>query len=341
VLEVDIEVERREFRVAVAFSVGDGERFALFGPSGSGKTTVLEAVAGLVAPDRGRVTLDGQVLAEAGGGGPRWRRGAAAGLAPWQRRVGLLRQSPELFPHLSVGQNLVYARSRLPDDEVGRLVDRLGLRGLVDARPAALSGGQAQRVALARSLVSRHRALLLDEPYDGLDAALRRQLTELVREEVHQRGVPAILVAHELEAAQAFADRLGVLHRGRLLQVGPPHHVVERPASRQVAELVGYRGFVPLVPDSARQASVAGVHPERLRPGARPDLGPVVSALVTAVRPAGVGFELDLHAEGATVQWVTADPAPAPGEWVKLTVVDPPCFDPGGNGLAHPEELWR
>lgn len=327
-LEVDIEVERRAFTVAVAFSVGEGERLALYGPSGSGKTTILETIAGLVVPRRGRVSLGGRQL---------------VGAPPWQRGVGLLRQNPELFPHLSVGQNLTYARSRLSDDEVSRLVARFGLEGLLDAPPGTLSGGQAQRVALARSLISRHRALLLDEPYDGLDPTLRHQLTTLVRDEVRASGVPAILVAHELAAAQAFADRLGILYRGGLLQVGSPHEVVHRPASRQVAELVGYRGFVPTgaADGPGGKPRVVAVHPERVRGGAHPDLGPVLSARVVAARPAGAGFELELVAEGAPIVWFAAELPPAPGEWVKLTVLDPPCFDAEGAALTRPEAAWR
>jgi ABC-type Fe3+/spermidine/putrescine transport system ATPase subunit len=266
------------------------------------------------------------------------------GLPPWQRGVGLLRQNPELFPHLTVGQNLTYARSRLGDDEVSQLVSRLGLKDLLDAPPGTLSGGQAQRAALARSLIGRHRALLLDEPYDGLDPALRHELTALVRGEVMANGVPAILVAHELPAAQAFADRLGVLYQGGLLQVGPPHDVVHRPASKKVAELVGYRGFVPLdaVEGGEEDADrVVGVHPERLRAGALPDLGPVLSAQVMAARPAGAGFELDLQTGGAQIVWAGAEVAPAAGDWVKVTVLDPPFFDSRGVAVAPHEVAWR
>ena len=347
-LEVDVEVERRAFPVAVNFSVDDGERFALYGPSGSGKTTILETIAGLVAPRRGRVTIDGRHLVgpagESGGGRRRWGRSDVRGLPPWQRGVVLLRQNPELFPHLTVGQNLTYARSRLGDDEVSRLVARFGLGDLLDAPPGTLSGGQAQRVALARSLISRHQALLLDEPYDGLDPTLRHELTALVRDEVKDSGVPAILVAHELPTAQAFADRLGVLFQGRLLQVGSPHDVVHRPASKKVAELLGYRGFVPLdaIEGGEEDADrVVGVHPERLRVGAHPDLGPVLSAQVMAVRPAGAGFELDLQTGGARIVWAGAEVAPAPGEWVKVTVLDPPLFDGKGVAVAPSEVAWR
>ena len=172
-------------------------------------------------------------------------------MPPWQRRVGLLRQDPGLFPHLSVAQNLAYAPASGGPSEVRELAALLGIGELLSAMPRRLSGGQAHRVALGRLLLAPCDALLLDEPYTGLDDGLRRALTDLVVSLVSMRNIPALLVAHELVEAQAFAHRLAVLDRGRILQVGPPGEVVRRPASRRVAELVGYRAFVP-VPGSSR-----------------------------------------------------------------------------------------
>ena len=237
-LDADFEVERRDFTVRAALQVGPGERLALFGPSGAGKTTVLEVIAGLVQPSRGRVVLRGRVLTSTSP--PR------CALPPWQRRVGLLRQDPGLFPHLSVMQNLAYAPASGGPAEVRELAALLGIGELLSVMPMRLSGGQAHRVALGRLLLAPCDALLLDEPYTGLDAGLRRTLTDLVVSLVSMRNIPALLVAHELVEAQAFAHRLAVLDRGRILQVGPPGEVVRRPASRRVAELVGYRAFVPV-----------------------------------------------------------------------------------------------
>jgi molybdate transport system ATP-binding protein len=322
VLEADVEVDRRDFTVAVALRVAPGERLALFGPSGAGKTTALEMIAGLVPPRRGQVVLGGRVLTRTSA--PR------VAVPPWRRRVGLLRQNPGLFPHLTVRQNLEYGAGRAPDPaRTVRLAADLGIEGLLADRPARLSGGQAHRVALGRLLLARCDALLLDEPYTGLDTSLRRALTELVRSLAADAGVPVVLVAHELTEAQAFADRLAVLDAGRLLQDGGAGEVVRRPASRRVAELVGYLSFVPIA--TGGDGAVAGVHPERVVPGAHPERGLVLSGQVRALHPAGAGWEAGLAA-GPEVVWCQL--AEAPGREATVTVLDPPCF--GQDGMFQP-----
>ncbi len=325
-LDADVEVDRRDFTVRAAVQVAAGERVALFGPSGAGKTTILEAVAGLVAPRRGRVVLGDRVLTSTAT--------PVQLVPPWQRRVGLLRQDPGLFPHLSVRGNLTYARSANPKDpaaaaELAEVAAILGIEGLLDAMPAALSGGQRHRVALGRLLLAHCDALLLDEPYTGLDASLRRSLTELVVSLVTAREVPAMLVAHELADAQAFADRLAVLDRGELLQIGPPGQVVLRPASRRVAELVGYLGFVPAGP-----AAVAGVHPERVLAGAHPGRGLVLTGSVAARRPAGAGWEADLRVDGTVITCRLPERPAADGGELVVTALDPPRFGPDGRNQA-------
>ena len=331
-LEADVEVDRREFRLSAAIGVAAGERLALFGPSGAGKTTILEAIAGLVQPRRGTVVLNGRVLTRTAA--PRHQ------VPPWQRRVGLLRQDPALFPHLSVRQNLAYAPAPgTGREEIARIAERLGLRGTLDDLPARLSGGQAHRVALGRLLASRCDALLLDEPYAGLDAGLRRDLTELVRELVAARQVPSVLVAHELEAAQAFADRMAVLDRGEILQLASPAQVVAAPAARRVAELVGYRSFV-LVPETGAGV-VAGVHPDRVVAGRQPGRGVVLAGPVRSCRPSGAGWEASVEAAGTLVPVRLPDPPePAAGEPdFVFTVLDPPCFGPDGLRVSRPEEV--
>jgi ABC-type sulfate/molybdate transport systems ATPase subunit len=332
VLAADVEVDRREFTVRAALQVAPGERLALFGPSGAGKTTLLEVIAGLVPPRRGLISLGGRVLTST--------VPPATALPPWQRRVGLLRQNPGLFPHLSVRDNLCYAPTASPSAaELSSLASVLGIEGLLAAMPARLSGGQAHRVALGRLLLARCDTLLLDEPYTGLDASLRRTLTDLVGSLVAERSVPAILVTHELTDAQAFADRLAVLDRGSLVQVGAPEEVVLRPATRRVAELVGYLGFV------ARGDQVAGIHPERVRAGASPDRGLVLTGVVAACRPAGASWEADLRVGEEMITCRLTEKPPATGREFALTALDPPYFSANGGAIpaapAMPAEGGR
>jgi ABC-type sulfate/molybdate transport systems ATPase subunit len=374
VLSAAVEVDRRDFLVCAELAVAPGERLALFGPSGAGKTTILETIAGLVRPRRAQITLGGRVLTSTAP--PR------ADMPPWRRRVGLLRQDPGLFPHLSVRANLAYgpgADSHGP--ELGALAARLGIEGLLDAMPARLSGGQQHRVALGRLLLARCDALLLDEPYAGLDASLRRGLTDLVRALVADRRVPSVLVAHELAEAQAFADRLAVLDHGVILQAGAPGEVVRYPASRRVAELVGYLGFVPVTgsgsagpagvhvlpgrvtegraagaaasadgtvagheageaagPPGAGGPAVAGIHPERVVPGARPGRGLVLTGPLTAVRPSGAGWEAELTVAGRRIACRLPDrPEPDDGQ-LTVTALDPPLFGPDGTARGQAEK---
>jgi molybdate transport system ATP-binding protein len=319
VLKADVEVDRREFTVRASIEVAQGERLALFGPSGAGKTTLLETIAGLVDPRAGVVELAGRTLTRTGK--PR------VAVPPWQRGVGLLRQDPGLFPHLSVRDNLAYARpADARGSELTSLADALGIGELLAAMPARLSGGQQHRAALARLLLARCDALLLDEPYAGLDAAARRTLTALVVRLVTERRVPAVLVAHELADAQAFASRMAVIDRGSVLQVDDPDQVVLRPASTRVAELVGYLGFAEV------GELAAGIHPDRVLAGAVDGRGPVLTGTVAQSRPAGAGWETDVQLPSSVVTVRLADRPDPPGSPITVTALDPPLF--GRDGLA-------
>jgi thiamine transport system ATP-binding protein len=334
VLDADFSVDRREFTVRVTLRVAAGERLALFGPSGAGKTTVLETIAGLVRPTRGRIELGGRLLAST--------EPPSLSVPVWQRHAGLLRQDPGLFPHLSVRANLTYARDTpATPAEMTELAGQLGIAALLGARPAALSGGQQHRVALGRMLLAHSQVLLLDEPYAGLDEGLRRQLTTLVGDLVRARGVPAVLVAHELESAQAFADRIAVIDAGQILQDAPPDQVVLAPASRRVAELVGYRAFVPADKDLLPVRGYAGVHPERVTTGASPDRGLVLEGAVLTRRPAGAGWEADLETRGCVVTCRLPDKPPDPGNRLVVTALHPPYFDPDGAALPGPPASQR
>jgi ABC-type sulfate/molybdate transport systems ATPase subunit len=250
---------------------------ALLGRSGAGKTTTVEALAGLLRLTRGEIRLGERRLSSAGF--------PAADLRPGRRGVGLLRQNPGLFPHLTVLQNIGYAPGVTP--AAARVAgERLGLGALLGARPRGLSGGEAQRVSLARALQTKVDLLCLDEPFNSLDRPLSLELLDLLRRELEDSATAAILVTHQLEEAQAFAHRLAVL-----LQVGDPHELVLRPATREVAELVGYRGWL------SSGSQTMALHPDRVYPvGA--EAGGEISARVVQVVPHGARMELELEAEG-------------------------------------------
>ncbi|GAA1993078.1 ABC transporter ATP-binding protein [Isoptericola halotolerans] len=242
----------------VSLDVAAGEVLALLGPSGCGKSSLLRAVAGLEPVAGGAVTFDGSDL----DGVPVHRRG-----------FGLLFQDGQLFPHRDVAGNVGYGLADRPRAErterVTELLSLVGLDGF-GARPVAeLSGGEKQRVALARSLAPRPRLLLLDEPLSALDRGLRERLAVEIRAVLHATGTTAVFVTHDHDEAFTVADRVAVMSAGRLLQVAPPEELWRAPASRTVAEFLGYQAFVP-APDGLLAVGPAGL---RVEPGAAIDDG--------------------------------------------------------------------
>src|SRR5438309_10233131 len=227
-------------RVDVSVEATPGEIVAVLGPNGAGKSTFLRAVAGLVALESGRVELDDVVLDDTSRG---------IHLQPERRPIGLVFQDYLLFPHLSVLENVAFGlrargMARTPANrEAGRWLDRVGLSAEGERRPASLSGGQAQRVALARVLALNPALLLLDEPMAALDASTRAEFRRDLRRHLESfRGV-RLLVTHDPVEAMAMADRLVVVEQGRVLQSGTPADVTQRPRSRYVADLVGVNLF--------------------------------------------------------------------------------------------------
>jgi putrescine transport system ATP-binding protein len=214
----------------VSLDVAAGEFLALLGGSGSGKSTLLRVVAGFEAVDSGSVHLDGADL---------------AGVPPHRRPVNMMFQSYALFPHMNVTANIAYGLKRegRPRAEIAERVAQaiamLRLEGMESRRPDALSGGQRQRVALARALVKRPRLLLLDEPLGALDANLRERTGFELRAIQRESGAAFVMVTHDQSEALALADRVAVMDRGRLVQLGAPREVYDRPATRFVAEFLG------------------------------------------------------------------------------------------------------
>jgi molybdate transport system ATP-binding protein len=218
-----------------------GELLALVGPSGSGKTSILRAIAGLLQPRQGEIHC----------GGSCWLDTAAGvRLSPQSRRVGLVFQDYALFPHLSVEQHLTLAMGHVPRSRrSGRARELLGsvhLAGLEARRPGELSGGQRQRVALARALARDPALLLLDEPFSAVDQMTRRRLQRELAALRERLEIPVLLVTHDLEEAALLADRMVILHDGRTLQEGVPEVLMARPASAQVARLVGHENILPV-----------------------------------------------------------------------------------------------
>ncbi len=222
--------------------VRDGEILTLLGPSGCGKTTTLRCIAGFVVPDEGRIFLGEEEVTR---------------LPPEKRDIGFVFQNYALWPHMTVFQNLAFGLQlrRTPKEEIGKRVREVlslvRLSGMEDRYPRQLSGGQQQRVALARALVLRPRVLLLDEPLSNLDAKLREEMRFEIRELQRQLGITAIYVTHDQAEALVLSDRIAVLNEGRLVQLGTPEEIYQRPANRFVAGFIGLSSFV-----EARVASV-------------------------------------------------------------------------------------
>ena len=214
--------------VTIAFE--DGEFFGLLGPSGSGKTTLLRAVAGFVTPDSGTISFDGERVED---------------VPVHKRRIGMVFQNYALFPNLDVDANIAFGLDvrRVPREEIrSRVAEMLALvrlSGLGDRKPRELSGGQQQRVALARALITRPKVLLLDEPLGALDRRLRQEMQVELKDIQRETGVTTIFVTHDQEEALTLSDRIAIIDRGRLVQIGAPQSVYERPGTLFAAQFLG------------------------------------------------------------------------------------------------------
>ena len=211
-IELDIQLTQGTFRLEVSARL-NGKATAIFGPSGAGKTTTLDALAGLRAPDRGTIVIDGRAL---------FSSAERINVPAHQRHVGYVPQDVALFPHMNVRRNLLYGRHPGISPPLERVVSMLEIESLVDREVGALSGGERQRVALGRALMSGPSLLLLDEPLAAVDVPLRRRILpylERVRDELH---LPIVYVSHDREEVQRLADYVVVLEAGRVVAAGSP-----------------------------------------------------------------------------------------------------------------------
>jgi len=228
----------------VGFEVEEGRFFTLLGPSGCGKTTTLRCIAGLERPDQGEIALAGSAVYSGSGG---------VFVPPNQRDIGMVFQSYAIWPHMTVFDNAAFplrvGRARLSRAQIGRRVSQalatVRLEGLEDRPATNLSGGQQQRLALARALAREPKLLLLDEPLSNLDAKLREQMRLELRELHRRLRITTIYVTHDQVEALAMSNVVAVMHNGRIVQVGPPREIYERPASRFVADFIGSTNFLP------------------------------------------------------------------------------------------------
>jgi spermidine/putrescine transport system ATP-binding protein len=228
----------------VDLTVSRGEFFSLLGPSGCGKTTTLRLIAGFEEPSSGEIRLNGASIQH---------------LRPYQRNVSTVFQNYALFPHLTVRENIEFGLRRRGESEcakrVAEVLELVRLSGKEERRPSEISGGERQRVALARSLVLAPDVLLLDEPLSALDPNLRKQVRAELKQIQRRVGITFLFVTHDQEEALAMSDRLAVMHAGELEQVGTPEEVYLRPRTRFVASFLGALNWIGDV----------GVRPEAMR----------------------------------------------------------------------------
>jgi ABC-type sulfate/molybdate transport systems ATPase subunit len=311
-LDCAVDVTAGSFRLSARLAAGDGEVLALVGPNGSGKSTLLRALAGLTAMT-GSVRVDGQ---------------ETAGLPPERRNVGWVPQAGSLFPHLTAVDNVAYGIGGRAGRVAAReWLDRLGIGGLAGRRPAQLSGGQAQKVALARALARGPRLLLLDEPLTALDVSARVDVRRALRTHLAGYDGVTVLVTHDAVDAVTFADRLVALEAGGVVQDDVPAVVTRAPRTAWLAQLMGANAFsgelsgsvllvdgggtVALAEATAESGAALGVvpahavtlHRERPRGSARNTWPVVVRELI----PAGTRIRVQCDGQPPVVAEVTTE----------------------------------
>jgi len=336
---VEVRLENLQRRYAgvtaldgLSLTMAAGELVALLGPSGCGKTTALRLVAGLEQADSGRVVVGGEDV---------------TGQPTNKRDVGMVFQAYSLFPHLTAWQNVAFGLqmrkvdARQRRQRAGEMLELVGLSGFADRFAHQLSGGQQQRVALARALAIQPKVLLLDEPLSALDAKVRARLRDEIRRVQLEVGITTLFVTHDQEEALAIADRVGVMHSGRIEQLGPPTTIYSRPATPFVAEFVGLTNRLPGVvrggevdvrgtrlplvqPDAADGPAIALVRPEAVTvaSGGETAAAPLVGTVIaTAFLGATSRVTIDLGDITVLAQLPTSEATALPaGTRVRIAI---------------------
>jgi putative spermidine/putrescine transport system ATP-binding protein len=284
----------------------------MLGPSGSGKTTCLRLIAGFEQPTAGHIEIFGE---------------RADGVPPYRRNVNTVFQDYALFPHLNVIDNVAYGLMVKGVGKAERLkaaeqaLELVRLPGYGARRPGQLSGGQRQRVALARALVNRPKVLLLDEPLGALDLKLRENMQEELKLLQKSLGITFIFVTHDQGEALSMADRVAVFNDGRIMQVGAPQEIYQRPASRFVADFVGSSNVLPpdFVQRYSGQRRWASLRPEAIRVGSQAS-GDGVPARVVSLNYLGAATRIALDAEGLRLHATMPAGAAVPTEGDAVTL---------------------
>jgi spermidine/putrescine transport system ATP-binding protein len=265
----------------VSLAIRNNEFFTLLGPSGCGKTTLLRVIAGFETQDAGSVSVHGQPL---------------DGLPPFRRPVNTVFQSYAVFPHLTVARNVAFGleMQRRPKQQIAsRVKDMLALvhlEGLEERKPAQLSGGQQQRVALARALATEPRVLLLDEPLSALDRKLRKGMQLELKRLQSEVGITFVFVTHDQHEALTMSDRIAVMDGGRVLQIGTPEEIYERPGARFVADFIGETNLLNATRTAPRRYRLAaGIEVEAAEDTTEADVTLAIRPERVVISPAGDG----------------------------------------------------
>jgi putative spermidine/putrescine transport system ATP-binding protein len=282
----------------VTLTIAPGEFFAMLGPSGSGKTTCLRLIAGFDQPTNGHIEIFGET---------------AEGLPPYRRNVNTVFQDYALFPHMTILENVGYGLmvKGVPrtarDDKARDTLALVELKGFDTRRPSQLSGGQRQRVALARALVNEPKVLLLDEPLGALDLKLREQMQVELKALQRNLGITFVFVTHDQGEALSMADRVAIFNEGKIVQVGAPQEIYERPRTRFVADFVGSSNVLPpaFVAKTGGPAKWVSLRPEKISLAAGTNKPPAdthgVTAKVTSVHYQGAVTRVNAEAFGQEI----------------------------------------